>query len=216
MSPAVFASRVVRLRQLARAADGIAATEFGLIAPAMFVLLFGALDTAHTLYMKSVLQGAVQKAGRDATLQSASGTSAAARDALDQKVRDQVNPLKPGATMTFTRRSYRTFSQAAAAAAETFTDSASGTFHDGVCNNNESFNDLNSNGFRDLDGGDSVGNAGARDNLVYTVTVSYPELFPIHRFIGGSTTTTISASTVLSNQPYGEQNAAGPSVGHCP
>jgi len=51
--------RLVGARRLARASEGTAVTEFGLIAPVLFVLLFGAFDVGHTLYMKSVLQGAV-------------------------------------------------------------------------------------------------------------------------------------------------------------
>lgn len=204
------------LRALARRVDGIAATEFGLISPVMFVMLFGAFDVAHTLYMKSVLEGAVQKAARDASLETASGNDTTTRDAIDDMVRDQVSPLDPDAEITFSRRFYRTFTAASAAQAEPFTDSASGVFHDGVCNNNEPFTDNNNNGTRDSDGGDSINRAGARDNVVYTVTVEYDEMFPIHSFIGGSTRRTMTASTVLANQPYGDQESYDtPTVEHC-
>ncbi len=205
------------LRALRRSASGIAATEFALISPVLFTLLFGMFDIGHTLYVRSVLQGAMQKAARDSTLQSASGTSATARNAIDTAVRNQVLPLNKDATITLTRRCYRTFTKAAAASAEPFSDSGVGSpFRNGVCDNGESFTDQNNNGVRDLDGGDSAGRASARDNVVYTATVSYPRFFPLHKFIDVPATTQLRATTVLSNQPYGKQDTyATPTTGHC-
>jgi Flp pilus assembly pilin Flp len=209
-------SRFEWLRRLPRAEDGIAATEFGLIAPVLFLMLFGAFDISHTLYMKSVLEGAVQKASRDATLQTAAGNDDAARDAIDEAVRDQLTPLNSTATITFNRRFYRSFSDAAAAEAEEFTDSASGIYADGICNNNETFIDINNNGEFDADGGDTINRAGARDNVVYTVAVEYPRLFPLHMFIGIPETTRLEATTVLANQPYGDQDSYDtPTEEHC-
>ncbi|MBT2187730.1 TadE/TadG family type IV pilus assembly protein [Sphingobium nicotianae] len=206
------------LRRLARCQEGTTILEFGLIAPVLCVLLLGALDTGHTLYMQGVLQGAVQKAARDGTLETAAGTGTTQRDALDAVVRAQLGTLQKTAAVTITRRFYRTFSKAAAAQAETFTDSAAGTFKDGKCNNGEAFIDANSNGVFDRDGGDSVDHAGARDNVVYTVKVSYPRMFPIDKLINGKGTTTLTATTVLANQPFGDQGVYGPAPAsplHC-
>lgn len=202
-----------RMRSLAQDEGGISAVEFGMISPALFVLLFGALDVGHTLYVQSVLHGAVQKSARDSTLQSATGTSSVRRAALDQAVRTQLMPLHGSAQLTFTRRFYRTFTDAAAAVSEVFTD----TNANGTCDAGEPYIDANNNGSWDADGGDAVGNAGARDNVIYTVTMEYPRLFPIHAFIGGSSTTRARSSTVLSNQPYGDQATyAAPTTGNCP
>ncbi len=174
-------------------------------------MLMGALDTAHTLYMQSVLQGAVQKAARDGTLEQAAGTGTTQRDALDAVVKSQLGTLNKTATVTITRRFYRTFSKAAAAQAETFVDSAVGsTFRDNKCNNGEAFTDANNNGVFDRDGGDSIDHAGARDNVVYTVVVSYPRMFPIDKLINGKGTTTLTATTVLANQPFGDQGVYAP------
>jgi Flp pilus assembly protein TadG len=203
-------------RRLVHSDDGATLTEFGLLAPMLLLMIIGAFQTGHTLYMQGVLEGAVQKAARDGTLETASGTSDTSRDTIDAAVRSQVLKLNKDADIQITRRFYRTFTEAAQAKAEEFTDSDTGIFADGICNNGEAFEDLNNNGVRDLDGGDAIGRAGARDNVVYTVTVSYPNMFPLHRFIGGSDTTTLSASTVLANQPYGEQERYdAPTVGHC-
>jgi hypothetical protein len=161
--------------------------------------------------MRGVLQGIVQKMARDSSLENA--TTTAAQTALNNRVRDQVLALRKGADVTFSRRFYRTFSAAAAAQAETWTVDTNGN---GVCDAGEPFVDRNNNGVRDLDGGDS-GQGGAIDRSLYTVSVSYPRMLPLDKFIGGSGTTKITASTILQNQPYNEQGSYGASTtGNCP
>lgn len=201
------------LRRLARDGRGAALTEFGLISPVLFLLLFGAFDVGHTLYMQSVIQGSLQKAARDGTLEAAAGNVDDPRDLIDSLVRAQIQPLHKSATITFDRRFYRTFTDAAAAKAETII----GDDGNGVCDSGESFMDANHNGVWDSDGGDSIDRAGARDNVVYTVKVEYKRLFPLYKFIGKSDTNTLTATTVLANQPFGDQDKDDPPVAvECP
>lgn len=189
---------------------GATIIEFAIVAPVLALLLLGGFDTAHSLYMRAVLQGVVQKTARDSALESSLDT--AAQTAIDDKVRAQVRAIANNATITITRRFYRTFSLAAAAQAESYTDNNA----DGRCDNGEPFQDDNNNGVWDSDGGDS-GQGGAKDRTVYTVALTYPRFFPLYSIIGGSNTTKISASTVLENQPYSDQGSYGaPTVGHCP
>jgi Flp pilus assembly protein TadG len=198
-------------RRLRRDRRGATIVEFGFVAPVMALFLVGAFDIGHTLYMRGVLQGIVQKMARDSSLENA--TTTAAQTALNNRVRDQVLALRKGADVTFSRRFYRTFSAAAAAQAETWTVDTNGN---GVCDAGEPFVDRNNNGVRDLDGGDS-GQGGAIDRSLYTVSVSYPRMLPLDKFIGGSGTTKITASTILQNQPYNEQGSYGASTtGNCP
>lgn len=199
--------QTARHRRLGRADDGATITEFGLISPVLFLLLFGGFDIGHTLYMKTVLEGAVQKAARDSSLESASGNTDTVRSKIDTVVRNQLLPLNRNAEITFSRRFYRTFTDAAAAAAEEFNDSPSGPFANGVCDNGESFIDVNNNGVWDADGGDSIDRAGARDNVVYIVTVEYDRLFPLHAFIDVPSRQRLTTSMVLANQPYGDQDS---------
>jgi Flp pilus assembly protein TadG len=58
------------LRRLLRERQGIAAVEFGLIAPTLMLLIMGIGDLLYSTYTQSILLGAVQKAGRDATLEA--------------------------------------------------------------------------------------------------------------------------------------------------
>lgn len=195
------------LRRLRRDPKGATVVEFAIIAPVMGMVLLGAFDVAHTLYMRGVLQGVVQKVGRDSTLEDSA--DATVQTTLDNRVKAQVRAIANNGTIEITRRYYRSFSDVAAARAETFTDSTSGIYKNGQCDGGEPFEDANNNNVWDRDGGNE-GAGGAKDAMLYTVTVSYPRVFPIANFIGGSTTTKISGSTVLKNQPYGDQGTYGP------
>ncbi len=180
---------------------GIAAVEFALIAPVFMTLLLGTMDVGHTLYVQALLQGSVQKAARDSSLQT--GTLSENQEAIDTIVTDQVKRLNKDAEVTFTRRSYYTYTEASDATPEDFTDTPSDP--DNICNNGEPYVDLNDNDTWDADGAVD-GQGGARDKAVYTVTMAYPRLLPIHQFVPGlSADISVSASTVLANQPYGEQ-----------
>ena len=194
-------------RALGRDQKGATVVEFAIVAPVMGILLLGAFDVGHTLYMRSVLQGIVQKVARDSTLET--GLATDQQTVLDNRVRAQVTALANNATVTFSRKYYRSFTNAAASQFEPFTD----TNHNGTCNGGEPYQDNNDNGTWDATGG-NTGSGGAKDAVLYTVTVSYPRFFPIYDFIGGSHTTVLTGSTALRNQPYGDQ--AVPTVRNCP
>lgn len=192
---------------------GATIVEFAMVAPVMGLTLLGAFDIAHTLYMRAVLQGIVQKTARDSALETGTEQGNAAK--LDGRVRDAALLLANNADVQFSRRFYRTFSQAAAAQAEPF-PGPNDNNGDGICNNGEVFTDINRNGVRDMDGADD-GQGGAKDRTLYTVTVTYPRMFPLFNFIGGSDQTVVQAKTILVNQPYGDQAVYdAPIDGHCP
>lgn len=185
------------LRTIRRDERAATLVEFGFVAPIFCLLLIGALDIGHTLYMKSVLQGVVQKAARDSGLED--GTTQ--QSTIDTKIKDSVHDLMKNATVTITRRYYKSFEEASLAQAENFTD----TNGNGTCDDSEPYEDANHNNVWDADGGNS-GQGGARDRVVYTTDVSYPRLLPLNGFLPAySDTVHLQAVTVLGNQPYGEQ-----------
>lgn len=191
----------MRALSLLRNDRGIAATEFALIAPIFALLMMGSADIAHTLYMQTVLQGTIQKAARDSSLES--GTATATQTTIDGRIRAEVKKLNTAladSDIAITRRYYKTFSTASAAQAETWTDTNSNS----TCDNGEPYTDANNNNTWDRDGG-NAGQGGARDITVYNVTVNYAHMFPLWKFIGASGTQTLKATTVLANQPYGAQ-----------
>lgn len=189
--------------------DGATIVEFGLISTLFVTTLLGFMDLGHSLYVQSVLQGAVQKSARDSTLET--GKAEAQQSLLDAEVRERVQRLAANSTVSFSRRFFRDFTKAAQATAETYQDING----NGRCDDNEPFQDNNGNSVWDRDGGDN-GQGGAKDNVVYVVKMTYPRLFPMAKLVGMSETVTVEATTVLGNQPFGEQGSYGtPTVGHC-
>jgi hypothetical protein len=191
--------RLVKRPTLVLDDRGVTIIEFGIVAPVLCMLLVCAFDLGHTLYMQAVLQGIVQKAARDSTLENADTDQLAL---IDNKVLKQVRALNKSVTPIFTRRYYRTFADAAAAKPEPWTD----TDKDGTCDHGEPYEDDNNNGVWDKDGANG-GQGGAKDRTVYTVQLSYPHLFPVYNFLGGAKNVNLVATTVLENQPYADQSS---------
>ena len=194
MSPLRF---LHRLRDEQRGATLI---EFAIVAPVLCLMLMGAFDIAHSLYLRTVTEGIMQKAGRDSTLETSSTTSV--QDALDDRVEKEVKAVVKNADVKTKRRFYRSFAEAKAAKPENFNDTDS----NGRCNGGEAYEDSNGNKVWDEDGG-NAGQGGAKDAVYYTVTVTYDSLFPLWSMIGQSQRRTVSASTILRNQPYNEQGS---------
>ncbi len=178
------------LVQMQQDRRGAAAVEFALIAPVLLLLLFGVYDLGFTLYINSMLQGSIQQAGRNSTIEGATTAT------MDQIVTDAVQSVLPSATPSFSRKSYVSFTNVATP--EDFID----VNNNHTCDNGEAYTDSNGNNSWDADRG-KIGNGGARDAVLYTVTVTYPRPFPLAGLIGFSNTVTLKTETVLRNQPYG-------------
>lgn len=192
-------------RRLRRSRDGVTVIEFALLAPVLLTMLMGLLDLAHNMFTMQMLQGAVQQAARNSSIEGANIKTAA----LDGIVTTAVHAISPQATLQFDRSAYSSFTDVAQP--EDFTDIDSNE----TCDNGEPFEDANGNGTWDADRGRS-GHGGARDAVLYTVTITYPRFFPIARLIPGQTDSfTMSTRTVLRNQPFGAQDASAPAIGAC-
>lgn len=185
---------IAHMRRLWRDRRGNAITEFGLLAPVMLALFMGLSDVLYQAYLQSVLNGAVQKAGRDSGIEGGANNTSA----IDAKVQTSVRQLARSATFSSSRKSYDSFTEVAP---EPFVDTnGNGTREAGEC-----YTDQNANQTWDSDPG-TTGQGGANAVALYTMTVSYPRLFPIMGFFGVSNTQTISSSTLLKNQPYSTQS----------
>ena len=197
---------IIWTKSVLRDERGVSIIEFALIAPVLLLMLMGLLDLAFNMYTTEMLQGAIQSAARNSTIEGASGNDAQ----LDGIVTTAVRAVSPSATLTFNRRAYSSFTEAGRP--EDYTD----VDKDGTCNHGEPFEDANGNGAWDLDRG-KAGFGGARDAVLYTVTVNYQRPFPVAGFIPGQTKNfTLSAVTVLRNQPYGQQSVNPvPATGNC-
>lgn len=186
--------------------------EFGLIAPVVLFMLLGAMDIGHSYFVRATLDGTMQSAARSSALEGS--VTPAAQEIIDGRVKEAVLTLAPGATITTTRRYYQTFSDAASASAEILTERPATT--NGRCDPGETFMDANHNGVWDADGG-SNGQGGAKDIVMITYKVSYPRLFPMAKMVGWPANVELEASSILANQPYGEQVEKSPPVQtNCP
>jgi Flp pilus assembly protein TadG len=194
---------------------GIATVEFGLIGSVFCVLLLGAFDLSHTVYVRAIAEGAMQGAARASALQT--GSEADKQAEVDAKVKAQILDLNKSAVVSFSRRSYKSFTDAFNKKREMDINSGiPAKNNDGVCETGETFADTNNNGFYDLDGGDA-GQGGAQDIVVYTTTITYPRMFPVSGLIGWNPNVTVKATTVLQNQPYDAQSQYGAAtVRPCP
>ncbi len=184
----------VFIKRIGQDRRGVSATEFGLIAPTFIMMLLGVFDMGYNVYASAILDGAVQKAGRDSALE----TGASAVSTLDANVKENLGPLGTGATFSYERRNYRDFAKVGLP--EDFEDKNNNSVRDA----GECFTDENANGSWDADlGKDGVG--GARDVVLYTVRMNYQRKFPLYNLIGMSSQATIASATVLRNQPYADQ-----------
>lgn len=189
------------LRSLRANRDGATFVEFALISPVLLIAVMGAMDAAFNAYTSTVLRGAVAHAARDATIEAADG------GALDTAVTTEVRRVLPTAQLSYARKSYDSFS--VVGTPEDYDDQNS----DGACNDGEPFEDANGNGIWDADRGKN-GNGGARDVVEYQVTMSYDRLFPAPQLIGLPEEFSVTATTLLRNQPY-QSSADAPAMRNC-
>jgi len=200
-----FRSSLAVLRALSGDSRGVTLVEFAIVGPVLILMIMGLFDIAHTQYTSSVLYGAMQKAGRDLTLENAAGR----QTTIDTAVADQVRAVMPnGATVTVQKLSHSEFSDVRMP--EEFTDQNA----DRICNRNEPYVDTNNNGRWDADRGKS-GIGGARDVVVYETTVTYPRMFAMFGLAGLPQNVTLKAATVLRNQPFDEQTGRTTTVRNC-
>lgn len=189
------------LRTLTSDQHGAAVVEFAMVAPVFLLALLGVFDMTYNMYTASLLEGSIQKAARDSSLEGAAAT-------LDADVTETVRVIAPDADLQFSRMAYSEYADVSQP--EDYTDMNG----DSRCNDGEPFEDVNANGVWDADRGIS-GFGGARDAVLYEVTVTYDRPFPVSGFVPGmSRRVTTVARTVLRNQPFGQQMTVA-TVGNC-
>lgn len=189
--------RRTRRGRLLRQERGATAVEFALVMPMFLTMLLGAFEFSFELYMRSSLEGAMSKAARDVTLESAGDANV--RTALDNTVGNAMKAVLKTTTVTYERKALANYDRVNDPA-EPFDD----TNLNGVCNAGETFQDMNGNGKFDLDSS-IPGWGGAEDVVSYTATASYPRLFPIGKLIGLSNTVTFSTTKMLRIQPFSQK-----------
>jgi TadE-like protein len=192
-------------RSLAAERSGATIVEFAFVAPIFIGLVMFIFDAGFLMFAQSVLRGEVNAVGRASTLENATDES---RTAMDQALSDKIRAVVPDGQLEFDRVSFNNYGLAQSRV-EPFVDGNNSN----DCDNAESFLDLNGNGRHDLDGA-RAGGGGARDVVIYTVTLRYERLFPVEGLLGLDGTVELEARTLLKNQPFDLQTQ--PLTALCP
>jgi hypothetical protein len=187
-------------RSLRRDRSGIAATEFGLVAPVLFMMIMAGFDAGYSVYLQSVAAGTLEDKARQASL------SGSTESQFDFRVRSAMRKILPdyaqaNDNIVLTKKNYTDYSRIDAAEKITTDVDEDGELDVGDC-----WLDEDGNGeYGTNEGADGLG--GADDGVYYTVTLTFPRLFPLASMIGLSEDQTITVRTLVINQPYGTQEA---------
>ena len=194
----------IRSRRPLAGDAGVTAVEFALVAPIFLLMLMGMFVLGQQVYASALLQGALQQAARDSTLERGQGDYGK----IDARLEEAVLPIIPGATIVLQRRNFATFADTRIP--EQFTD----TNGNGKCDDGEPFEDIDGDGILDADRGrDGIG--GARDAVVLTATATYDRLIPIPSLTGLEREVTLRGRTVLRNQPFDAQGKRVAKTSYC-
>jgi hypothetical protein len=185
---------------------GASAAEFAMVLPLLLLMIMGFMNVGQQFYAQSLLEGAMQEAARKSSLESA--TDAGKSTLIDESVMQAVKPIVGSkALFQFDRKAFYNY-RIAETKAEEFSDSNG----NGVCDNNEPYEDLDGNGAF-TSSYSETGQGGARDVQIYTVNLEFQRMFPVLEKVGFNDKIKIQAQTLLKNQPYAGQ--AKPEVGNC-
>ena len=199
-----FAQQRSNWRSIASNQRGVTAVEMGFLFPIFLTFMVGMFDAGYYLYNRVQLDGAVAKAARDSSLESNIGTGSTA---IDNRVKELMGLAAKNAEFTFSRQSYSNFNTALRL--EPWTD----TNANGTCDGGEPYEDINNSS--SWDRGGKAGQGGAKDVVVYEVTMRYPRLMPTEKILGIDDEATIRARTLIANQPYAQQSLKQNTVRNC-
>ncbi|MFL0413587.1 TadE/TadG family type IV pilus assembly protein [uncultured Sphingomonas sp.] len=179
------------MRRLASDTRGATILEFALIIPVVCTLLAAGFELGYRVYLNSILQGALLEASRRATVGDQTG------DQIDQIIKDRVAMLSNAANVKeIKKESFYNFTNVGKPEKLTFDKNNNGIYDAA----DDCYEDANNNNQYDVVSNSGLGTA---DDIVrYTVRVEYPNIMPVNGLLGWGRTQTISASTVLRNQPF--------------
>jgi Flp pilus assembly protein TadG len=188
--------------RLASDRRGATVLEFALVIPVVCVLLTAGFELGFRVYLTAVVQGALLEASRRASVGDATEAT------IEQMIKSRVAVISNGANVKETKKeNFYNFSNVGRPEKIKFDKSGNGVY-DPL---DDCYEDANNNNSYDYNSNLGLGTA---DDIVrYTVRVEYPNIMPVRRMLGWGAKQTITASTVLRNQPF--TSRAMPTV-RCP
>ncbi len=199
---------MIRLpHKVRRDENGVSVVEFALLSPVLCMLLLGLLDLGQRMYLMSVVQGTLFRAARKATIgdqtsaQIDTFVDGPAQGFLEERDDHDHQEVLFG----FHRREGSSRRSPDTARRYGAYNAGTSAAHPGDC-----YEDTNSDWKRDDMGQTGLGQSD--DIVFYQVSVTYPRVVPLGKFLGFSDNETVTANTVLRNQPYGAQIPSTPPV----
>ncbi|WP_230781659.1 TadE/TadG family type IV pilus assembly protein [Sphingomonas sp. Leaf37] len=170
---------------------GATVLEFALVIPVVCALLSAGFELGFRVYLTAVVQGALLEASRRASVGDASELI------IEDIIRRRVATLSNGSNVKETKKeNFYNFTNVGKPEKLKFDKNGNGTYDA----KDDCYEDANNNGSYDYSSNTGLGTA---DDIVrYTVKIEYPNIMPVRRMLGWGTKQTITASTVLRNQPF--------------
>jgi len=186
------------LRALCRDQTGAYMVEFALGFPILAMLLLGGFDLGYQTLKQASLIGAVRDAARDAITKSA-GCAENRTEAIEAAIREAMAAYDiEGSSLKVEARSYSNgFGSVGKPEPLTLDVNGNGLYDPG-----DSFLDINGDGKWSEDQGKSGDLGGPGDVVVYRTEFRAKTLFLNLPLLGGREWMTLSASTVVRNEPY--------------
>ena len=173
---------------------GVSAVEFAMLAPAMIVLIAGAIEASHFMMVKISLEGAVSTAARESAAKLTLSD-----DARDAEMRARITSLMaphkpaPGKDISISTTVYRSFGDSYPEAYEDLNGN-------GVYDVGEPFNDRDKSGFRSLDAPVTGKMGDVGDVIAYHVVHPTAPYFAFLVPLFGQQIN-LTVSTVVRNEP---------------
>jgi|KBSSwiStaDraftv2_1062776.scaffolds.fasta_scaffold65197_2 Flp pilus assembly protein TadG len=183
------------LDRLTRDRRGVTLVEFAFVAPPLMLILLGLTDFGYRSYVASVVEGTVHRAARQATVGDKTSSQ------IDDWVKTQLSHFSDNGVVTINKTNYYQFSHINKT--ESLTKDTNGN---GVADSGDCWLDVypgNPTTGPGLTGRDGLG--GSDDIVYYEVSLQYPRVVPMGSFLGWADSQTITAMTVMRNQPYASQ-----------
>lgn len=186
------------LRSLCRDQTGTYSVEFALGFPILAMLLLGGFDLGYQTLKQASLTGAVRDAARDAITKSA-GCSQNRSDLIEAEIRKAMSAFNAEPdSLTIEARSYAGgFGSVGKPEPLTHDVNGNGRYDPG-----DSFTDINGDGEWSEDQGKVGDLGGPGDVVIYRAEFKAKTLFLNLPLLGSKEWMTLSASTVVRNEPY--------------
>lgn len=184
------------LRRLLACTRAASTVETAIVMPGLLLLFMAFIEVSMLLWVNMAMESALRVSSRfGLTGWAPVGTDR--RTVILQMIQDRTLGMVTADSATITTLVYGDFSQIGMPEPYSDIAPANGRYDPG-----EPFVDVNGDGVWSPDMG-KVGQGGPGDVVLYTITYKSSWLTPIQAFVGGSGFTTLKASAVVRNEPWG-------------